>query len=391
MFRGLLIAVSATLTLLVTLVAAAQLFTPNDPLYTPSSALPDYRQPSFDAYVDDTRQWIADNRVFLTDNPTAEVDANAPFELEPTGNAPATRGVLLVHGLGDSPFYLRDIAAALVDQGFRVRTLLLPGHGTRPADLTLPVYDDWRNLVAHHVRLLQAEVEGVWLGGFSTGANLVTAYAAQHDTVRGLLLFSPAFVPRDVLHVLAPLANHVIDWIDFDPHESNYTRYSTLAMNGGALLSQSVAEVRERLDAHPYTGPTLIVVSEHDSVVNAEAVLRRFQTRFTHLSSRLVWYGNGALDDPRVTSLPAALPEHRISTFSHMGVLFAPHNPYYGKNGSQRICDNGQDEDAEAACPTNDAIWFSSFDHIEAGKTHARLTWNPHFGALVETIRRVVE
>ncbi|MEM7377320.1 MAG: alpha/beta fold hydrolase [Pseudomonadota bacterium] len=390
MFRGLLIALGAALALLATLVVATHLLTPDDPLYTPANALPDYRQPSFEAYVDDTRQWIADNRVFLTDNPAAEVDGNAPFELQPRGGARATRGALLVHGLGDSPFYLRDLAAALAEQGFLVRTLLLPGHGTRPADLTLPDYDDWRTLVAHHVALLQAEVEGVWLGGFSTGANLVTAYAAQHDAVRGLLLFSPAFVPRDVLHVLAPFANHLINWIDFDPHENNYTRYSTLAMNGGALLSRSVRDVNARLSAQPYTQPALIVISESDSVVNADAVLEHFQTHFTHPDSRLIWYGSDRTSDERVASLPASLPEQRISTFSHMGVLFAPNNPYYGQDGSQRICDNGQDDAAEARCPTADDLWFSSFDHVEAGKTHARLTWNPHFDHLVETIEQLV-
>ncbi|MEM6988605.1 MAG: alpha/beta fold hydrolase, partial [Pseudomonadota bacterium] len=355
-----------------------------------SASLPNYEQASFDAYLAETRSWLAANRAYLTEDKQAEVDANAPFELAPSGADTPRKGVLLVHGLGDSPFYLRDLSQVLADRGFLVRSLLLPGHGSRPADLTLPDYDDWTRLVSNHVALLKARVQDVWLGGFSTGSNLVTAYAARDDDIQGLLLFSPALVPRDALYVLAPVANRFIDWLDFDPHEGNYTRYSTLAMNGAALLSQSVREVDALFKEKPYDKPTLIVISERDSVINSAGVLERFQAQFTHANSRLIWYGEKPVDDPRVHAYPASLPAHRISSFSHMSVLFAPSNSYYGKNGSQLICDNGQTEDAEAQCPTLTHRWYASFDYREDGKVHARLTWNPHFADMAETIDQLV-
>lgn len=58
---------------------------------------------------------------------------------------------------------------------------LLPGHGSRPADLMLPDFDDWENIVAHHADLLSAEVEEHWLGGFSTGGNLVMSQALTDE------------------------------------------------------------------------------------------------------------------------------------------------------------------------------------------------------------------
>ena len=365
--------------------------TPNHVMFQPSGELPEYQQDSFEEYAAVTKQWLGENRAFLTNDQQTETEANTPFELFPKEKGSPSKGILLVHGLGDSPFFMRDLANVLAEQGFLTRVILLPGHGSRPADLILPKFEDWKKVVAHHISLLSSQVDEVWLGGFSTGGNLVTSYAAQNDNIKGLLLFSPAFIPKDFLHVLAPYANYFLDWLDFDPHDENYTRYGTLSMNGVALLSESVGEVDGLLSKKAYDKPVLIVVSESDSVIDSPAVVELFQAKFTHPRSRLVWYGMDKINDSRIISLSASLPQHRISTFSHMSVLFAPNNSFYGKNGSQLVCDNGQSEDAEMKCPTSEDLWFSSFDYVEDGKIHARLTWNPYFKDLAETIEAVIQ
>ncbi|MGO2240743.1 MAG: hypothetical protein ACTH5D_03185 [Halomonas sp.] len=60
---------------------------------------------------------------------------NTPFDIRP--DEPAKRGILLAHGRGASPWYFIDIATAMANNGWLVRSTLLPGHGTRPADLML--------------------------------------------------------------------------------------------------------------------------------------------------------------------------------------------------------------------------------------------------------------
>ncbi len=363
---------------------------PDEALFQPSHSLPDYQQESFEGYIRETKIWLEANRVFLTDNTQVEIEANTPFEIYPEELSSPSKGVLLVHGLGDSPFIFRDLAKTLVKEGFIVRTILLPGHGSRPADLTLPEFEDWQGIVEHHVGLLSNAVDEVWLGGFSTGGNLVTSYAAQHDDIKGLLLFSPAIVPRDFLHVMSRFANYFIDWVDFDPHEMNYTRYATLTTNGAALFSRSVSEVNKLISEKAYNRPVLIAISESDSVVNSKAIVEIFRTRFIHPSSRLIWYGGDKVVDPRIINLPTSLPEYRISNFSHMGLLFAPENHYYGKDGIQLICDNGQSEEEEIQCPTDENRWYSSFDYVENGKIHARLTWNPYFEHLERITTMVI-
>ncbi len=105
------------------------------------------------------------------------------------------KGILLVHGLGDSPYSFTDIGPVLADNGFLVRTLLLPGHGTRPGDMLNVQIDQWRALLKKQTEILEQEVDQVYLGGFSTGANLVTELALQDERIAGLVLFSPRLSP----------------------------------------------------------------------------------------------------------------------------------------------------------------------------------------------------
>ncbi|SDJ14970.1 alpha/beta hydrolase [Billgrantia gudaonensis] len=359
---------------------------PDSPLFQPSDSLPAYDQDSFDQYVSANRAWIADNRVFLSDDRNVEIQLNTPFELRP--DKPAKRGILFVHGLGASPWYFSDIATAMANDGWLVRSILLPGHGSRPADLMLPDFDDWENIVAHHAGLLSAEVEELWLGGFSTGANLVTSHALTDEDVAGLLLFSPGLHPDNGYLFLAPIISHLWDWVDIDD-EDNIATYQSLPTHGAALYYRSVGVVQKKLEATRFDKPVLITMSQHDSVLDPNATLDAFQTRFPNQQSRFVWYGDTPqeLDDPRVTALASRLPDRRISTFSHMSVLFAPENTYYGEEGSYLMLENGQND----LSPPDDLdnLWFGAWGHVVAGKYHARLTWNPHFLDLLDSIREV--
>lgn len=109
---------------------------PSDPIYQPSTYLPVFKQASFNEYISETKNWLTQNRVFLSENIVNEVEVNAPYEMRPR-NKPQ-KGILLVHGLGDSPYSFTDISQTLKSEDILVRTILLPGHGSKPADLILP-------------------------------------------------------------------------------------------------------------------------------------------------------------------------------------------------------------------------------------------------------------
>ncbi|KFC51517.1 hypothetical protein DK37_13655 [Halomonas sp. SUBG004] len=359
---------------------------PDSPRFQSSGSLPPYDQESYDQYVRETRAWIANNRAFVSEDRDLEIALNTPFELRP--DKPAKRGILLVHGLGASPWYFIDIATAMANDGWLVRSILLPGHGTRPADLMLADNEDWEKIISHHAALLAAEVDELWLGGFSTGGNLVTSHAFTDGNVDGLLLFSPGFYPGSSYLFLAPALAYFWDWLDIDD-EDNIATYQSLPTHGASLYYRTVSTVQKNLDTAHFDKPVLITMSQHDSVLDPNATLTAFQNRFPNRKSRFVWYGDTPqnLDDPRVTAFASHLPDRQISTFSHMNVLFAPENTYYGQVGSYLMLENGQD----GLTPPDDpeTLWFGAWGLNDAEKYHARLTWNPYFDELLDDIREI--
>ncbi|WP_420548303.1 alpha/beta hydrolase [Curvivirga sp.] len=358
---------------------------PNTASFTPNESLPPYTQDSYAEYISETRDWLSKNRAFISEDLVAELNANSPFEKRP--DHPTNKGILLIHGLADSPYSFHDVADQLVQQGYLVRSLLIPGHGSRPADLMLPEYEDWKLLVEHHAALMKQEVDEIWMGGFSTGANLVTNYALQDDDISGLLLFSPAFKPKSTTMIqLAKWVKEVMPWADAEL-EDNFIRYNSLPTHGGALYAETFNVVTDRLEGYgEYNKPVFIALAEDDSVVDTDNIRHIFDTQFTHPDSRMVWLGDPIKENPRIDQFPMTLPKQRISTGSHMAPLFSPDNPYYGTNASIRICENGQTPEQQDACLRGAKIWYSHYGYVEDSKIHGRLTYNPYFNEMIGSI-----
>lgn len=370
---------------------------PQEPAYQASKTSLPMGQSSFNEYSRQTRQWLANNRLFLTQDRQAELNANTPSETWPTSanGSKAKKGILLVHGLSDSPYSFIDITPVLTSMGFHVRTVLLQGHGSRPADLLNADADEWRELVKQQVALLKPEVESLYLGGFSTGGNLVTSYAMNDDDIQGLILFSPGFKSDTEVAKLSTLVPVFSEWL-YAPgqqDETNFVRYMVTPSNGFAQFYDTSAEVRFRLKKKRYEKPVFMALSEADSIIDVKRVLKLFSNRFTNPNNRLIWFGKAPETiDERVIVFAGKVPEYNISNYSHMGVLFRPTNGYYGKNGSQRICENGQvDNKLYQQCLNGGQIWYSAWGHVESGKHHARLTFNPWFDQMVEVLKGVFE
>ena len=83
----------------------------------------------------------------LLNSPAADperrpVKWNHSFELT---RQSAIGGVLLLHGMSDSPYTMRALGETLNQQGYLVVVLRLPGHGTVPSGLR---YVSWQDMVA---------------------------------------------------------------------------------------------------------------------------------------------------------------------------------------------------------------------------------------------------
>ncbi|MDH2435482.1 alpha/beta fold hydrolase [Pokkaliibacter sp. MBI-7] len=358
--------------------------------------MPPLGQSSFSLYQQQTRGWLAQHRQFQTTDHLQELQWNGPQEWRPPADISSKpqKGILLVHGLGDSPWSFHDLGEQLARQGFLVRTVLLPGHGSRPEDMLHVTLEDWQRVVDEQVTVLRKEVGQVYLGGFSTGGNLVTDYAYRHGDIAGLVLFSPAFKSDSRIDWLAPWISWARPWLR-DPEAmattQNPVRYLNVPTNGFAQFYRSSAQVQDDL-AQAYTKPVFMVVAEHDSVLDTQYLLDTFSHRFEHPDSRLIWYGEApATRDPRVIVRTDFLPEQRISQFSHMGMLFAPGNPLYGMQGSVRLCRNSTDAQQTELCEQTGQVWYSAWGYQQPGKVHARLTFNPYFEWQGEIMRAVLQ
>lgn len=329
-----------------------------------------------------------------------ELEANLPKEYRP--EHPDGRGLLLVHGLGDSPWSFSDIAASLARDGILVRTVLLPGCGTQPADMMASTSDDWRRVVREQGDILAKEVDEMWLGGYSTGGNLVLDYAASNpDKTKGLILFSPAVEVRPPMAWAASFVSKFKDWLvtpESRPKGGrNPFQYFVVPMKGFAAFHDTMVradDVLEGMERKPFAGPAAVMLAEHDGLVETEDLLSRFDRAFSNPRVRILWYGEEkfvkGLSD-RVRVFPESVPEKRIASFAHMSMTYRPDNPQYGEKGLERLCWNGQSKAASKACEAGAEVWFSGERHQPDTKhNYARLTFNPWYDDQLAIIRSVM-
>lgn len=359
-----------------------------------NSSAPSTGYTGFQTYAQASQDWVKRNRNFQTDNTSSELKWNSPYELRPS--TPTNKAFLLIHGLGDSPWSFTDISKELVRNGYAVRTVLLSGHGTKPEDLVGVSLEDWQGIVREQVQILHNDFSEVYIGGFSTGANLALEYAVNDPEIQGLLLFSPAFRSNEYLDWVTPWLAHFRTWLR-KPDETSVQspfRYHNVPTNGFAQFYRSSAAVRKAIKNRKYNRPSVLILTEHDSVLDVGYIKKVFNHNFSNAASRLIWYGRSEPSkgtSSRVLTRTDYLPQERISQFSHMGILFSPQNRLYGKNGSIRICRNGQTEEETAVCNSGGEVWFSDWGYREDGKVHARLTYNPYFDWQMSIIKDVLD
>lgn len=332
---------------------------------------------SFDEYINKTKEHISKNRKFITLNKIKELNANTPFEM---GDKNSSKGILFVHGLGDSPYYFFDMAKAMSKKGFYVRSILLPDHGTKPEDLISTKEDAWEKEVKKQIKLMKKEVKDLYLAGFSTGANLVSSYALDDSSIKGLFLFSPAYKSNYNILGLSPYVRHVKTWADEDPND-NPIHYQSLAMNAAYLYYKTTLDIQEKLEKQNYTKPVLFVISQDDDVINKEYLYSVYEKNFLNKNNKLIFYGKEKTNLKNEVFYNSYIKEKRISNFSHTSLLFSKDNYYYGEEGEYLMLDNGQKEVDKK--PKRNEVWYSSYGYIEEGKYHARLIWNPYFEELI--------
>jgi len=217
-------------------------------------------------------------------------DWNRSFELQATN---PIGGVLLLHGMSDSPYSLRALAESLNHEGFQVLGLRLPGHGTAPSGLKYIRWEDMAAVVRIGMEHLAIQLgdKPIHIFGYSAGATLAVNFALDaieelaSPVPASLVLVSPAIgISRAAAlagwkkraSALPGLSGRA--WLVTEPEFDPY-KYNSFATNAGHQMHLLTRRVASRVSSHVRARgprdfpPTLVFKSNADSTVTNEAVV----------------------------------------------------------------------------------------------------------------------
>ncbi len=388
------------------------------PAYLPSG------QENFSHYVEENRRRIRqalENYYFSgQDNPFGSqysidevVSMRAPFEILPDQSrcndavSSPLQGFLLVHGLTDSPYLLSELAASLADRFpcARIRSLLMPGHGTVPGDLLKVSLADWQQAIRYGVESFEGMVDELFLVGYSNGAALAIDQLHLHprqSLIKGLILLSPGLEAAQRSIALAPYLQYFLRWVSKGP-DRDAAKYDSMPTSAAAVFYRLTEKIKQpglpRLEI-----PVFMAISGDDTTVNNAYAADYFCQQAAPPSSRLIWYrsvATGVTPDANCPGLQvidvADVPERYIS-HSHVAIAMPADNEHYGMDGHYSVCTAyGEYPQLHDQCKNDkfNTVYGENTLRDETllyrGKVVRRATFNPLYEELVAAITCFVD
>lgn len=266
---------------------------------------------------------------------------NKSFEL-PVENP--KMGILLLHGMSDSPYSLHAQAEYLHKKGIWVVAMRMPGHGTIPSGLRELQWQDMAAVVKIGMERLSQKVgeKPIHIMGYSTGAPLALNYTllALEDprlTIpSSLIFFSPAIAVTKVanLAIWQSRLGHFLDlpkleWNSITPEYDPF-KYGSFAVNAGNQVYLVCDEVQKQLDVYEQNTqdkkplpPMISFASMVDSTVVVKATVDHLYKRFTKENNHTL-----VLFDINHNFTSHRLVKHSVSS-ALQKLREAPKNSYY--------------------------------------------------------------
>ncbi len=166
-----------------------------------------------------TRRVRRDDARMPRDPATGIMVGAAPRSIGPED---ARRAVLFVHGFGGCGNNFHTLPDLVAAAGWRVRVMLLPGHGRSPLDFERTPAEAMIQAVVQEIQALRNAHDIVVTVGHSMGGALATIAAGQ-TPLDGLILGAPYFgITRQWYYVLPPerwiaALSPFIRWVYADP------------------------------------------------------------------------------------------------------------------------------------------------------------------------------
>lgn len=371
------------------------------------------------------------------------VDLLAPYELK---QATKNKAVLLVHGLTDSPYHFYDLAQFYYQQGFNVRTLLLPAHGTAPQDLVNVKADKWQKAVMYAVSQTLADFDNVYLGGYSLGGALVINHLLRaeqqnannkvkqsnhthYQKLRGIFLWSPVIEAKNKQAWLASYLNYIpgFTWLEQLP-DDDFAKYESFPINAAAQVNTVIDENKALFDELVVSAdnekeaaaidianvPVFMVLTDVDNTIDSQSAANWLVELRTKIAATepdtVIMYRStlaGQAIENGVDLTEAMKQQSKVkfigkkvmpksafgaSSIAHTAILNAPTNSHYGVNGVYQNCNHWLSEPEKfIGCKrSGEHVGEISGEDLAKYPKMARLTFNPYFDHMLTQLRAFI-
>ena len=353
----------------------------------------------FDKYLLDTKSFLKKESFFPKINPEKKeeiLEDISPFEFKISpdcGKDKIKRGILLIHGFLDTPFAMKDLGEYFRSKCFLVRSILLPGHGTKPEDLLNVKLEEWLAIVEYGINSLKKDVDEVYVLGLSAGGALAFHYGLNPGDLKlnGIAAISPS-IAISPLAVFAKVVGLFKKWKRIEK-DQDYVKYESYPMNGVHQIFRLTEKLRE--SKNKITIPVMMVLSEDDTTVLSSASNDFFSNQLEG-KKKLVIYKNKPAKNSHafIEEKNSSYPELNILNFSHIALHISPENKHYGLNGDYKSClhySGDAKKNEECKSTNNKQIKYGETNVVDKkliseNELFRRLTFNPDFENMCEEI-----
>lgn len=125
-------------------------------------------------------------------------------------------GILCIHGFTGSPSEFSDFPKRFEAAGFKVSVPTLPGHCTAPEDLAKTTERDWIQGAETAYQALRAQVDHIFLLGFSMGSMVSMQLLNAHPEIRAYaLMAAPYWINNKMMHAFLTVMDATGLWALF--------------------------------------------------------------------------------------------------------------------------------------------------------------------------------
>ena len=322
-----------------------------------------------------------------------------PFDFQPKKECSGRKkkGIILIHGLWNTPYSMRPLGKFFSQNCFRARGILLNGHGTKIEDNFNVDYKDWMGLVSWNIEELKKEVDEVYLLGSSLGGVLSVRMAIEKKIIKGVFLFSPALALPWYSFMLSP-SSLFVDYMK-KRKEDDFYSYRSADVNGPLQTHRLAKETEDILKKRPLEVPVLSFLFAGDRrTLDPKKVHKIMVKGFKNLNSFVYLEKDTDLVylkefDGQSKKIKSYNLKEKIYGQSHLSLITPPNDPYYGKRGIYRDCEHYLEKSKDfKACKSESydgAVWSGEVTKKNLKKgLMRRLRYNPLWQSMLEEIKK---